>query len=98
MSAANDRRQRVLRAIVADYIARQEPVGSKMLVERHGLKVSSATIRNDMSVLEREGYITQTHASSGRIPTEAGYRAFVDALHDVKPLSCLLYTSDAADE
>ncbi|OIR42954.1 heat-inducible transcriptional repressor HrcA [Corynebacterium sp. NML120713] len=87
MSAANDRRQRVLRAIVADYIARQEPVGSKMLVERHGLKVSSATIRNDMSVLEREGYITQTHASSGRIPTEAGYRAFVDALHDVKPLS-----------
>ncbi|OIR45994.1 heat-inducible transcriptional repressor HrcA [Corynebacterium sp. NML140438] len=87
MSAANDRRQRVLRAIVADYIARQEPVGSKVLVERHGLKVSSATIRNDMSVLEREGYITQTHASSGRIPTEAGYRAFVDALHDVKPLS-----------
>ena len=87
MGAANDRRQRVLRAIVADYIARQEPVGSKMLVERHGLKVSSATIRNDMSVLEREGYITQTHASSGRIPTEAGYRAFVDALHDVKPLS-----------
>lgn len=87
MSAADERRQAVLRAIVADYIAQQEPVGSKMLVERHGLKVSSATIRNDMSVLEREGYIAQTHASSGRVPTEAGYRAFVDALHDVKPLS-----------
>ncbi|GAA1183910.1 heat-inducible transcriptional repressor HrcA [Corynebacterium glaucum] len=87
MSAAEERRRAVLRAIVADYIASQEPVGSKALVERHGLKVSPATIRNDMSVLESEGYIEQTHASSGRIPTEAGYRAFVDALHDVKPLS-----------
>lgn len=87
MSAADVRRRAVLRAIVADYIASQEPVGSKALVERHGLGVSSATIRNDMSVLESQGFIEQTHASSGRIPTEAGYRAFVDALHDVKPLS-----------
>ncbi|MCT2339170.1 heat-inducible transcriptional repressor HrcA [Corynebacterium sp. p3-SID1056] len=88
MSAADDRRRAVLRAIVADYIAQQEPVGSKALVERHKLGVSSATIRNDMSVLEQQGYISQTHTSSGRIPTEAGYRAFVDALHDdVKPLS-----------
>ncbi len=87
MSAADARRRAVLRAIVADYIASQEPVGSKALVERHGLQVSPATIRNDMSVLESEGYIEQTHASSGRIPTEAGYRAFVDALDDIKPLS-----------
>ena len=87
MSAADERRQAVLRAIVADYIASQEPVGSKSLVERHNMQVSSATIRNDMAVLEQQGYISQTHASSGRIPTEAGYRAFVDALHDVKPLS-----------
>ncbi|OFP34611.1 heat-inducible transcriptional repressor HrcA [Corynebacterium sp. HMSC071B10] len=88
MSAADDRRRAVLRAIVADYIAQQEPVGSKALVERHKLGVSSATIRNDMSVLEQQGYISQTHTSSGRIPTQAGYRAFVDALHDdVKPLS-----------
>lgn len=87
MSAADARRRAVLRAIVADYIASQEPVGSKSLVERHNLKVSPATIRNDMNVLESEGFIEQTHASSGRIPTEAGYRAFVDALHDVKPLS-----------
>lgn len=87
MAAADERRQAVLRAIVADYIASQEPVGSKALVERHKLGVSSATIRNDMAVLEQQGYISQTHASSGRIPTEAGYRAFVDALHDVKPLS-----------
>ncbi|MDN8605162.1 heat-inducible transcriptional repressor HrcA [Corynebacterium ureicelerivorans] len=87
MGSADERRQAVLRAIVADYIASQEPVGSKSLVERHNMGVSSATIRNDMAVLEQQGYISQTHASSGRIPTEAGYRAFVDALHDVKPLS-----------
>ncbi|SDL87295.1 heat-inducible transcription repressor HrcA [Corynebacterium mycetoides] len=87
MSDAEDRRQAVLRAIVADYIALQEPVGSKALVQRHNLSVSSATIRNDMSVLEREGFIAQQHSSSGRVPTEKGYRAFVDALHDVKPLS-----------
>ncbi|MDY5785112.1 heat-inducible transcriptional repressor HrcA [Corynebacterium sp.] len=87
MSAADERRQAVLRAIVADYIAMQEPVGSKALVERHAIPVSSATIRNDMAVLEREGYIAQPHSSSGRVPTELGYRAFVDALHDVKPLS-----------
>ena len=77
----------VLRAIVADYIAMQEPVGSKTLVEKHKLQVSSATIRNDMAVLETEGYIAQPHASSGRVPTEKGYRAFVDAINDVKPLS-----------
>ena len=87
MSGADDRRQAVLRAIVADYIALQEPVGSKSLVQRHNLSVSSATIRNDMAVLEREGFIAQPHSSSGRVPTEKGYRAFVDALHGVKPLS-----------
>ncbi|QNQ90645.1 heat-inducible transcriptional repressor HrcA [Corynebacterium poyangense] len=81
------RRQEVLRAIVADYIASQEPVGSKALLERHHLPVSSATIRNDMTVLESEGYIVQEHASSGRVPTEKGYRRFVDDLHDIKPLS-----------
>ncbi|MCF4006185.1 heat-inducible transcriptional repressor HrcA [Corynebacterium uropygiale] len=81
------RRQEVLRAIVADYIASQEPVGSKALLERHHMPVSSATIRNDMAVLESEGYIVQEHASSGRIPTEKGYRRFVDDLHEIKPLS-----------
>ena len=84
---ARERRQAVLRAIVADYISSQEPVGSKRLVERHKLNVSSATIRNDMAVLESEGFIAQPHASSGRVPTEKGYRAFVDAINDVKPLS-----------
>ncbi|WIM70252.1 heat-inducible transcriptional repressor HrcA [Corynebacterium suedekumii] len=88
MAGSTDRRrQEVLRAIVADYIASQEPVGSKALLERHRLNVSSATIRNDMSVLESEGLIAQQHASSGRIPTEKGYRQFVDHIHDLKPLS-----------
>ncbi|MGP6172699.1 heat-inducible transcriptional repressor HrcA [Corynebacterium sp. A21] len=87
VSAAERRRQEVLRAIVADYIASQEPVGSKALLDRHHLKVSSATIRNDMAVLESEGFIVQQHASSGRIPTEKGYREFVDSIHEIKPLS-----------
>lgn len=88
MAGATDkRRQAVLRAIVADYIASQEPVGSKALLERHRLQVSSATIRNDMAVLESEGLIAQQHASSGRIPTEKGYRVFVDSLSEIKPLS-----------
>lgn len=88
MSAGTEqRRNEVLRAIVSDFISTQEPVGSKMLVDRHKLGVSSATIRNDMAVLEAEGYITQQHASSGRIPTAKGYRRFVDAINQVKPLS-----------
>jgi heat-inducible transcriptional repressor len=77
----------VLRAIVEDYVATQEPVGSKTLVERHNLKVSSATVRNDMAVLEEEGYIRQPHTSAGRVPTDRGYRLFVDRLTRVKPLS-----------
>ncbi|WP_422746294.1 heat-inducible transcriptional repressor HrcA [Mycobacterium sp. WMMD1722] len=87
MGSADDRRFEVLRAIVADFVATKEPIGSKTLVERHNLGVSSATVRNDMAVLEAEGYITQPHTSSGRIPTEKGYREFVDRIDDVKPLS-----------
>jgi heat-inducible transcriptional repressor len=87
MGTADDRRFEVLRAIVADFVSTKEPIGSKSLVERHNLGVSSATVRNDMAVLEAEGYITQPHTSSGRIPTEKGYREFVDRLDDVKPMS-----------
>lgn len=82
-----DRRLAVLRAIVEDYVHTEEPVGSKALVERHGLGVSPATVRNDMAVLEEEGYITQPHTSAGRVPTDKGYRLFVDRLTTVKPLS-----------
>ena len=87
MGSADDRRFEVLRAIVADFVATMEPIGSKALVERHNLGVSSATVRNDMAVLEAEGYIAQPHTSSGRVPTEKGYREFVNRIHDVKPLS-----------
>jgi heat-inducible transcriptional repressor len=83
----NERRLAVLRAIVEDYVATEEPVGSKALVERHGLGVSPATVRNDMAALEEEGYIAQPHTSAGRVPTDKGYRLFVDRLTTVKPMS-----------
>ncbi len=82
-----DRKLAVLRAIVEDYVSTQEPVGSKALVDRHRLGVSPATVRNDMAALEEEGFITQPHTSAGRIPTDKGYRLFVDRLSSVKPLS-----------
>ena len=84
---SEDRKLAVLRAIVEDYVQTREPVGSRALVERHSLGVSPATIRNDMAALEDEGYITQPHTSAGRIPTDKGYRLFVDRLSGVKPLS-----------
>ena len=83
----DERKLDVLRAIVTDYVATREPVGSKALVERHHLDVSPATIRNDMAALEDEGYLTQPHTSAGRIPTDKGYRLFVDRLAAIKPLS-----------
>ncbi len=83
----DDRRLAVLRAIVEDYVATEEPVGSKALVERHGLGVSPATVRNDMAALEEEGFITQPHTSAGRVPTDKGYRLFVDRLTTLKPMS-----------
>lgn len=84
---ASDRRLGVLRAIVTDYVETQEPVGSKALVERHSLGVSAATIRNDMAQLEEDGLIRQPHTSAGRIPTDKGYRYFVDQIDALKPLS-----------
>lgn len=84
---SEERRLSVLRAIVEDYVSTQEPVGSKMLVERHQLGVSPATVRNDMAALEEAGLIAQPHTSAGRIPTDKGYRLFVDRLARVKPLS-----------
>ncbi len=83
----DDRKLEVLRAIVTDYVSSQEPVGSKALVEHHDLGVSPATVRNDMAALEEEGYIMQPHTSAGRIPTDKGYRLFVDRLGSLKPLS-----------
>jgi heat-inducible transcriptional repressor len=82
-----DRKLAVLRAIVEDYVSTREPVGSKALVERHRLGVSPATVRNDMAALEEEGLIAQPHTSAGRIPTDKGYRFFVDRLTQIKPMS-----------
>lgn len=81
------RRLEILRAIVDEYVSTQEPVGSKSIAARSGLGISPATIRNEMAVLEDEGLITHPHTSAGRIPTDLGYRVFVDKLATVKPLS-----------
>jgi heat-inducible transcriptional repressor len=78
----DDRKLRVLRAVVAEYVARGEPVGSKRVVDVAQLDVSAATVRNEMAALEELGYITQPHTSAGRIPTDKGYRRFVDDLAD----------------
>jgi heat-inducible transcriptional repressor len=100
---SEDRRLDVLRAIVEDYVATREPVGSRALVERHSLGVSPATIRNDMAALEDAGLIVQPHTSAGRVPTDKGYRLFVDRLATVKPLSAPerraieTFLEDAAD-
>jgi heat-inducible transcriptional repressor len=83
----SERSFEVLRAIVQDYVSTREPVGSKALLDRHGFGVSSATIRNDMSILEDEGLIHAPHTSAGRVPTDSGYRLFVDRLNDLKQLS-----------
>ena len=82
-----DRRLEILRAIVDEYVETQEPVGSKAIADKNSLGISPATIRNEMAVLEEEGFITQPHTSAGRIPTDRGYRLFVDKLETVKPLS-----------
>ncbi len=76
----DDRRAAVLRAVVEEYIDTAAPVGSSHIAQAPGLNVSSATIRNDMVALEHDGYLHQPHTSSGRIPTEKGYRFFVDRL------------------
>jgi len=83
----DDRKLAVLGTVVVDYVQSREPVGSRALVERHHMDVSPATIRNDMAALEEEGYLTQPHTSAGRVPTDKGYRLFVDKLATVKPLS-----------
>jgi transcriptional regulator of heat shock response len=83
----SQRRLEILRAIVDEYVATQEPVGSKSIADKSALGLSPATIRNEMAVLEDEGLITHPHTSAGRIPTDLGYRVFVDKLATVKPLS-----------
>ena len=76
----DDRKKKVLQAIVEEYVNTAEPVSSNALTKNHGLDYSSATIRNEMADLEKAGYLEKTHTSSGRIPSEKGYRYYVDEL------------------
>lgn len=82
-----ERGLQVLRAIVQDYVETREPVGSRSIVDRHQFGVSAATIRNDMALLEDEELIAAPHTSSGRVPTDKGYRVFVNHLAQLRPLS-----------
>ncbi|MBV8952092.1 MAG: heat-inducible transcription repressor HrcA [Actinobacteria bacterium] len=74
----DERKASILRAVVEEYVETAQPVGSGTIARSRDLGVSSATVRNDMTVLEREGYLVQPHTSAGRIPTDMGYRFFVD--------------------
>ena len=76
----NDRQSFILHSVVNEYVQTAKPVGSKVLQKKYQLDCSSATIRNDMKVLEDEGYLHQPHTSAGRMPTDSGYRTYVNAL------------------
>ena len=82
----NDRKNLILKAVVDDYISTAEPVGSKSLVNKYSFNVSPATIRNEMAELEELGYLEQPHTSAGRVPSDKGYRAYVDHLLQVEDL------------
>ena len=83
----SERKKQILRAVVENYIQTAEPVGSKAIVASAGLKVSSATIRNEMAELENLGYLEQPHTSAGRIPSPKGYRLYVNELMERQRLS-----------
>ena len=83
----DERKARLLRAVVHEFIYTEKPVGSKSLTERYSLGVSPATIRNELAVLEEQGYLAHPHTSAGRIPTDRGYRFYVDALSGVGELA-----------
>lgn len=87
LKGLDDRKKRILQAVVQDYISSAEPVGSRTLARKYDLGVSSATIRNEMADLEMLGYLEHIHTSSGRIPSSKGYRLYVDSLLPVKPVS-----------
>lgn len=100
----DDRKKNILKAIVDDYIATAEPVGSKSLVNRYHFNVSPATVRNEMAELEELGYLEQPHTSAGRVPSDKGYRAYVDSLLRIEDLPAAeaekirIYLRDSFDE
>src|SRR5205085_12404 len=79
-SNLDERKAAILRAVVTEYIETAQPVGSQRVAQAPEVSVSSATVRNEMATLEREGYLVQPHTSAGRVPTDKGYRFFVDQL------------------
>lgn len=83
----DDRKNKVLQAVIEDYVATAEPVGSRTIARRYHLGVSPATIRNEMSDLEELGYLQQPHTSAGRIPSDRGYRYYVDCLMESKEVT-----------
>lgn len=84
-----DRKFQILRAVIEEYIAGAQPVGSRMLAKRRDLKLSAATLRNEMADLEEMGYLEKPHTSAGRQPTHNAYRLYVGSMLDVKPLSAV---------
>ena len=94
----DERKTAILRAVVQEYIATGQPVGSAHVAAIAGVKVSPATVRNDMAMLEQEGYLVQPHTSAGRIPTDKGYRFFVDALEPAgKPNKVIAWELSVAE-
>ncbi|MDP1808242.1 MAG: heat-inducible transcriptional repressor HrcA [Actinomycetota bacterium] len=79
----DERKRHILSALIKDFVTTAEPVGSKRLVERYALQISPATVRNELATLEELGYISQPHTSAGRVPTDLGYRFYVDQLSKV---------------
>lgn len=86
-SEMNDRRRLILKLVIQEYIENSVPVSSELLVRKYNLKVSPATVRNELALLEEIGFLTHLHTSAGRVPTDAGYRFFVESLMDRTPLS-----------
>lgn len=83
----DERKREILKAVISDYVMTAEPVGSKNLLKRHKLNYSSATVRNEMAELEEMGYLEKPHTSAGRIPSDIGYRLYVDELIEPKEMS-----------
>ena len=82
----DERKQRILRAIIEDYVKSAEPVGSRTIAKNYNLGISPATVRNEMSDLEELGYLEQPHTSAGRIPSAKGYRLYVDSMLSQQPV------------
>ncbi|HWP95539.1 MAG TPA: heat-inducible transcriptional repressor HrcA [Syntrophomonadaceae bacterium] len=83
----DERKKLILESIIKDYVETAEPVGSRAVVKKHNLKISAATVRNEMSDLEEMGFLEQPHTSSGRIPSELGFRYYVDCMMEKESLS-----------